>query len=198
MICRVCSITRAASSASGRAQKQIPISNMTTTSLAGSGISMLSKRGGIMQIIAPTPDFRHSLMSIRQKLIRAGLAAGAWLVIWAVLSFGLAIGVNGAPDPTLALHVLCYAGASGIVFGFLAFTGCWQVLPLWLRGALYGLLAAAPEVLALIVLFPVRSGTIDWWWLAAAAMLSGLFGYLLRELLVDWLEPTTEPTAETK
>jgi len=137
-------------------------------------------------------------MSIRQKLIRAGLAAGAWFGIWAALSLGVAIGVDSDPNPSQALHVLWYAGASGIVFGVLAFFGCWQVLPLWLRGALYGLLAAAPEVLALIVIFPVRSGTLDWWWLAAAAMLSVLFGYLLREILVDWLEPTTEPTDETK
>jgi hypothetical protein len=124
-------------------------------------------------------------MSIRQKLFRAGLAAGAWLVIWAVLSLGLAIGVEADPDPSLALHVLWYAGASGTVFGVLAFFGCWQDLPLWLRGALYGLLAAAPEVLAVIVLLRVRSGTLDWWWLAVAAMFSGLLGYLLREILVD-------------
>jgi hypothetical protein len=137
-------------------------------------------------------------MSIRQKLFRAGLAAGAWFAIWAVLSLGLAIGVEADPDPSLALHVLWYAGASGIVFGVLAFFGCWQVLPLWLRGALYGLLAAAPEVLAVIVLLRVRGGTLDWWWLTAAALFSGLLGYLLREILVDWLEPTTGRTEETK
>ena len=151
-----------------------------------------------MQIITPSPDFRHSLMSNRQKLIRAGLAAGAWLVIWAALSLGVAIGVYADPNRTLALRVLWYSGASGIVFGLLTLTGCGQGLPLWLRGTLYGLLAAAPELLAVIVLFRVRSGTLDWWWLAAAAMLSGLFGYLLREILADWHEPTIEPTDETK
>ncbi len=124
-------------------------------------------------------------MSIRQKLVRAGLAAGAWLVSWALLSLGLAIGVEGEPNASLALRVLWYGGASGLVFGVLAFLGWWQVLPLWFRGALYGLLAAAPAVLAVILLFGMRRRTLDWWYLTAAATVSGLFGYLLREILAD-------------
>ncbi len=137
-------------------------------------------------------------MSIRQKLIRAGLAAGAWLISWGVLSLGLAIGVEGDRNAALALRVLCYGGASGLVFGVLAFWGCWQVLPLWFRGALYGLLAAAPGVLAVILLFGMRGGTLNWWFVTAAAMVSGLFGYLLREILADWAEPTIEPKNKTQ
>jgi hypothetical protein len=137
-------------------------------------------------------------MSIRQKLLRAGLASGAWFVVWAVLSLGLALGVVAEPNASLALRVLWYASASGIGFGVLAFFGWGQILPLWLRGALYGLLAATPGGLAVILLGGVRSGTLDWWWVTAAAMLSGLFGYLLREILVDWVEPTIDPADEAK
>ncbi len=133
-------------------------------------------------------------MSIRQKLIRAGLAAAGWLVSWGVLSLGLAIGVEGDRNAALAWRVLCYGGASGLVFGVLAFWGWWQDLPLWFRGALYGLLAAAPAVLAVMLLFGIRRGILDWWYVTAAAMVSGLFGYLLREILADWAEPTIEPT----
>ncbi len=124
-------------------------------------------------------------MSIGQKLIGAGLAAGAWFVSWAFLSLGFAIGVEGEPNASLALRVLGYGGASGLVFGVLAFLGWWQVLPLWLRGVLYGLLATVPAVLAIILLFGLRRGTLDWWYLTAAAMVSGLFGYLMREMLAD-------------
>ena len=100
-------------------------------------------------------------MSIRQKLLRAGLASGAWFVVWAVLSLGLALGVVAEPNASLALRVLWYASASGIGFGVPAFFGWGQILPLWLRGALYGLLAAVPGGLAVILLGGVRSGTLD-------------------------------------
>ena len=120
-------------------------------------------------------------MSIRDRFLRALLAFLAWALIWGLLGGIMAVGLSGERSSSDAIQTISYGGASGIVLGLLAFFGWWSALPLWLRGALYGVLAALTVLVGAVVLFQFR----DVWKFEAATILSGLFGYLFREVFSD-------------
>src|SRR5512135_2672029 len=98
------------------------------------------------------------LMTIKKDLLRSAMAAATWFALWALIGGGLAIGIEGGPaNPAMGLRVVYYGAGTGVLFGVLVFFSWGQTFPLWLRGAVYGLLAALVVLLIVIAFWGAKS-----------------------------------------